>query len=116
MNFSISLVKVNNVNGSSIDNVWLADNSWTRFRGLLGRPKLDLNQGLLLDPCNSVHTFWMRYAIDIVYLDRQKKVISIQQHLKPWRASINKKAKYVLELASGSAEYNNLNIGDKLRW
>jgi uncharacterized membrane protein (UPF0127 family) len=96
--------------------VWLAKNYCQRLRGLLGRPKLSERQGLMLQPCNQVHTMGMRYAIDIIFLDGQGVIVNLIHSLKPLRQARGRGAIYTLEVASGMAKKNQLNIGDQLQW
>jgi len=81
----------------------LADSVWARGRGLLGRSGLAPRQGLLIRPCSSVHTWFMRFAIDVVYLDRDWRVTKVVPNLKPWRFSWGRGAHMALELPSGEA-------------
>jgi uncharacterized membrane protein (UPF0127 family) len=81
----------------------VADSFWSRGRGLLGRSALAPQQGLLIRPCSSVHTFFMRFAIDVVYLDREWRVTKVAADLKPWRLSWGRGANMVLELPAGEA-------------
>jgi len=63
----------------------VADSFWRRFRGLQWRPKLAANEGLLLTPCRSIHTHWMRFSIDAAMLDDDGVVLAVLPDLKPWR-------------------------------
>lgn len=101
-----------------IPTVWRADNPWTRLRGLLGRCPLrgDAAEALLLVPCNSVHTFAMRYALDIVFLDADERVIGWQRGLRPWRARAQLRAKRTLELAAGGLDGLHPVRGEKWTW
>ncbi|QBF82521.1 DUF192 domain-containing protein [Shewanella maritima] len=109
-------VKLTNQKGGAINSVSIADTAPLRLRGLLGRDKLTDEQGLLITPCNSVHTFGMKYAIDVVYLNKHNQVIKLVRELSPRRLSWCLRAKKVLELAPGSAHLNNINQGDTLSW
>lgn len=95
--------------------VGLANTLWLRLKGLLGS-KLENDKGLMIVPCNSVHTMWMAYAIDVVYLSQNDEVLKIITDLKPWRISGCKTAFKVLELNSGIAGELGLNVGDILIW
>jgi uncharacterized membrane protein (UPF0127 family) len=82
-----------------------------RLIGLLGKEHLSVDSGLLITPCNQVHTFFMKFSIDVVFLDRTGKVLKVYSAFPPWRMSMMIwKAKSVLELASGQA--NSLSMGD----
>nr|WP_283104546.1 DUF192 domain-containing protein [Shewanella olleyana] len=86
------------------------------MRGLLGSKPLTMQQGLLIIPCNSVHTFGMSYSIDVVYLNKKNQVVKIIEALKPTRISGCLTASKVLEIAAGSAEKNKIRKGDILSW
>jgi uncharacterized membrane protein (UPF0127 family) len=102
--------------GQVIEQTMLANTPLLRLRGLLGRPKLNLDQGLLISPCNSVHTMGMSYPLDLVFLDNNNRVIKLTRALKPWRASSCLKATKVLELVAGNITTKNINQGDILSW
>jgi uncharacterized protein len=102
--------------GDSIEHVSLANTPWLRLRGLLGRPQLAAEQGLLITPCNGVHSFAMKYPLDIVFLDSNNSVIKLTRGLKPWRATSCLGAAKVLELSAGVIEKKNINQGDSLSW
>ena len=65
----------------------MARTSWSRFVGLIGRQSLGAGVGLWIEPCNSIHMFFMRFAIDVLFLDRQRRVKKVMLNLKPWRIS-----------------------------
>jgi uncharacterized membrane protein (UPF0127 family) len=92
----------------------LARNPITRMRGLLGRRGLAQGEGLLLQPAGSIHTFFMRFPIDAVFLDRSGSVVDVVRRLKPWRAATRLRARAVLELAAGEAERLTLRVGERL--
>lgn len=84
-----------------------------RMRGLLGRPPLGARDALLLSPCKQVHTFGMRYPIDVVFLDRDWRVTDVVAAMPPQRVSrINWKAHLAIELAEGTAA--QIAVGDRL--
>jgi uncharacterized membrane protein (UPF0127 family) len=92
----------------------VADSAWTRMRGLLGRRGLASGKGLLLRPAGSVHTFFMGFPIDVVFLSRDGEVLKIAQALSPWRTAAARRAKMALELGAGEAERNGIRVGDRL--
>jgi uncharacterized membrane protein (UPF0127 family) len=96
--------------------VWQAANPWTRLRGLLGRKPLAAAQGLLLEPCSSVHTFWMGYPLDLIFLDRNNRVIEVCENVAPWSARVARGARKTLELAAGGAAVFEPCIGEELIW
>lgn len=85
-----------------------------RMRGLLGRRSLPAGEGILLKPARSVHTFFMRFPIDVVFVDRQLAVLSIAAALPPWRTAAQRSAYSVLELAAGECERRRVAVGDVL--
>jgi uncharacterized membrane protein (UPF0127 family) len=94
----------------------LADGPFSRMRGLLGRRELPSEEGILLRPASSVHTWFMRFPIDVVFLDRELAVLRIVPRLRPWRTAHRRKAAAVLELAAGESERRGLEVGHRLSW
>jgi uncharacterized membrane protein (UPF0127 family)/protein-S-isoprenylcysteine O-methyltransferase Ste14 len=92
----------------------LADTALARMRGLLGRKELPSDEGILLRPASSVHTAFMRIPIDVVFLDRDNRVLKIGHSVPPWRALGARNTKAVLELSAGEAERRELQVGDRL--
>jgi uncharacterized membrane protein (UPF0127 family) len=92
----------------------LADTALARMRGLLGRKSLPSGEGILLRPASSVHTAFMRFAIDAVFLDRDLRVLKVASDLRPWRTAARRKAHAVLELPAGEAERRGLEPGLRL--
>jgi uncharacterized protein len=95
----------------------LADTYWTRLRGLLGRGRDDFRNGsgLWIVPCHGVHTLGMGFAIDVLYLDREMRVIYVQAGLRPWRvAPVRRQAASVLELPSHTIAATKTEIGDTI--
>ena len=84
----------------------------TRRKGLLGRESLLPGEGLWISPCESVHTFFMRFAIDLVYLDRKLQVKKVRRNVGPWRLSACLTAHSVLELPSGTIAATQTERGD----
>lgn len=86
------------------NNVRVADTFWSRFLGLMGKKGMDVEEALLLTGCSGIHTCFMRFAIDVVYLDADFKVLS-RETVVPWRIGrFVKGAKHVVEVAQGKAE------------
>ena len=85
-----------------------------RMRGLLGRSSLPAGEGILLRPAGSVHMFFMRFAIDAIFLDRDLVVIDIEHDLRPWKTAGRRGAKAVVELASGECARRGIEPGDAL--
>jgi uncharacterized protein len=89
----------------------LADSPLTRLVGLLGRDGLADGEGLLLRGTSAIHTWFMRFPIDAVFLDGDLRVVEVVEDLGPWRWSGRRKAQNVLELAAGSARERGLRTG-----
>jgi uncharacterized membrane protein (UPF0127 family) len=92
----------------------IADSASSRMRGLLGRRSLDVGTGLLLRPASSIHTWFMRFRIDAVFLDAEGTVVRVAEDLRPWRTAGRRGARAVLELASGECARRGLQPGDRL--
>ena len=92
----------------------VADTSAKRRTGLLKHQRLESGQGLWISPCESVHTFFMKFAIDLVYLDKRKKVRKVRHAVPPWRLSACLAAHSVLELPAGSVALTGTVRGDQL--
>jgi len=91
----------------------VADGIWSRFKGLQLRSHLPNGSGLLLVPCPSIHTFFMRFPIDVVLLDRQGKVVAVRRGVRPWRVVFPVSGSYAtLELPAGTA---SVEVGATLR-
>jgi uncharacterized membrane protein (UPF0127 family) len=84
------------------------------MRGLLGRKSLAPEEGILLRPAGSVHTAFMRFPIDVVFVDREGEVLRIAEALPPWRTASARGAKAVVELAAGAAASAGLAPGARL--
>lgn len=98
---------------SSLD---VADRGETRRKGLLGRKSLAPGEGLWIVPCESVHTFRMQFAIDLVYLDKKKRIRKIRSSVGPRRVSACLTAHSVLELPSGTILDTQTQVGDVLEF
>ena len=92
----------------------VADHLVARMRGLLGRSDLPQGEGVLLRPAGSIHTFFMRFPIDVVFLSEDDVVVKVVHRLPPWRAAGMKGARSVLELAAGEAESSGIEVGATL--
>ena len=90
----------------------IAATPFARMKGLLGLHSLDVDEGIVLRPAGSIHMFFMRFAIDAVFCDRQLTVIDVERELAPWRIAARKGAKIVIEMAPGAAA--ELRPGDRL--
>ena len=92
----------------------LAADSRARNRGLLGREGIASGSVMIIAPCNAIHTFFMRFTIDLVFADRHGRVLKLYRSVRPWRIRISLGAFAALELAAGSIEGANLVRGDRL--
>jgi uncharacterized protein len=92
----------------------LAETSLARLRGLLGRSGLSSGEGLLLRPAGSVHTAFMKFAIDVVFFDRELRVLKVVPELVPWRTAGCRGARAVLELPAGEANRRGIRAGTTL--
>jgi uncharacterized protein len=92
----------------------LADSPVARMRGLLGRDGLEQGEGLLLRPASSIHTFFMRFPIDAVFLAKDLTVLKVVRNLAPWRMASRFRAHSVLELPAGTCERRGVREGDRL--
>ena len=92
----------------------LADSFFKRFKGLMFGKKMDGYDAIVIKPCKSIHTFFMRYSIDVIFLNKELKIIKINRNLRPWRiTSVCLFAEQVIELESGRVD-KNLKKGDEL--
>jgi uncharacterized membrane protein (UPF0127 family) len=91
-----------------------ADRAFSRAKGLLGRSELPRGEGILLRPAPSIHTFFMRFPIDVVFLDEEGHVLRVAADVVPWRAAACRGARAVLELAAGECERRGVRAGGRL--
>jgi uncharacterized protein len=94
--------------------VEVASTRAARRRGLLGRDSLDPSAALMLTPCLAVHTAFMRFAIDVVFLDRAGIAVKLVNDVQPWRMAAAARAHSVVELAAGSLRRHAIALGDRL--
>jgi len=88
---------------------------WSRLRGLIGTRPLQPGEGLLLEPCNSIHMFFMSYPIDALYLDAENRVVRAVEHLRPWRIGpMVRQARRVLELPAGQIARCGVRCDDRI--
>jgi uncharacterized protein len=92
----------------------VADRMLPRMRGLLGRKSLEPGEGMLIRPAPSIHTFFMRFAIDAVFLSKDGEVLKVADNVGPWRARFCRRAHSVLELAAGEAVRSGIAAGDRI--
>ena len=94
----------------------VADNEWTRFRGLIGHAPLVPGEGMLIMPCSSIHTHFMGFPIDVLFVDKDHQVVGINENLKPWRfGRMFRRVRYVIELPPGTVAATGTEAGDQLQ-
>lgn len=97
------------------DRVVLANTFFTRLRGLIGRRRLAPADALWLRPCNGVHTWWMHYAIDVIFLDRELRIVKLVENMRPFRLTApHRAARSVLEMSVHTISQVQLKVGDQL--
>ena len=93
----------------------IADTLFARLRGLLGKSALSAGEGLWIKPCNGVHTFGMKFPIDVVFMDREKRVVGLAKTLRPNRTSrLYFLASSVIELPAGAIDAADTVTGDRI--
>jgi len=107
-------IELRSSRGLISERCFVADTPFARMRGLLGRRSLSSGEGLLLRPASSVHTFFMRFPIDVVFVDRAGEVVKIADRVRPWRTAGARGAKAVIELPAGEAERRRVREGDRV--
>lgn len=98
------------------ERVVVADRAYRRMRGLLGRRHLRQGEGMVLRPGWSIHTAFMRFPIDAVFLDADQVVIKIEPNVGPWRTVSCRGAREVVELSAGECKRRGLEVGDRVAW
>jgi uncharacterized membrane protein (UPF0127 family)/CheY-like chemotaxis protein len=98
------------------ERVVVADRAHRRMRGLLGRKYLREGEGMVLRPGWSIHTAFMRFPIDAVFLDADQVVIKIEHELGPWHTVSCRGAREVVELSAGECRRRGLEVGDRVAW
>jgi uncharacterized membrane protein (UPF0127 family) len=96
------------------DQIEVASSGARRSKGLLGRNELAPGEGLWIIPCESVHTFFMRFPIDLVYIDRKQRVKKVSRRVPPWCLSACLSAHSVIELPAGTIQDSQTEAGDIL--
>ena len=117
MRYSASLkLRITNLTRDAVlgDSIDVADTSAKRRTGLLKHQRLAPGEGLWIVPCESVHTFFMKFPIDLVYLGKDRKVRKVRHAVKPWRLSACLSAHSILELPAGAARETGTQAGDEL--
>lgn len=113
MKFQVRNVTRASLLGDAID---VADNPAKRATGLLKHRGLERGQGLWIVPCEGIHTFFMKFAIDVVYIDRKRRVRKVVRALGPWKLSVCLLAHSVIELPPGAIDETQTQKGDQLEF
>ena len=92
----------------------VAERPFARMLGLMGRASLPAGAGVLFRPARDVHTWFMRFPIDVVFLDADGVVVDVLPSLRPWRAAVRRGSRSILELAAGECERAGVKPGDRL--
>lgn len=101
--------------GSTLcDRCVLADTVLRRLKGLIGRVGLAPTECMLVTPAPAVHTWFMRFPIDAVFVDRELRVVGVAPELRPWRFARRPRARAVVELAAGEAARRDVHVGERL--
>lgn len=97
--------------------VFVADSWASRTRGYLGRPEPAEGEGILLVPCNAIHTYGMKFPIDALFVSSEGRVLETAERLEPWKGPRRVRgARYVLEVPAGTIEASRTKKGDGLAW
>lgn len=95
------------------DDVKLADNFVTRTFGLIPKNLLNEDEGLLIKPCCSIHTFFMKFAIDVLFVNKKNEIVALYENVKPWRIlPIHPVSHYVIELPAGTINAKKISKHD----
>jgi uncharacterized membrane protein (UPF0127 family) len=92
----------------------VAATSWSRSKGLLGRRALGEQEGLWIQPTSSIHMWFMRFPIDVIWAAEDGRVLKLVVNIKPWRMSFCRGAKVALELPVGAIARSGVEVGDHL--
>lgn len=96
-------------------NVEMANTYFKRLKGLMFKRSIPSDFSLIITPCNSIHMFFMRFPLDILFVNKENQVVGVSSRIKPWRLSkIYFKAHYVIEMNAGTIERLNISKGDIL--
>lgn len=109
---------INKNNGKILaDRIELADNFFSRTKGLLGKSELCRGEGLHIIPCSSIHSFFMKFAFDAVFINKKNEVVYLIKNMPAWKISkVCFLAHSVVELPSGVIKESETNIGDVLEF
>ena len=107
---------INKTKGTILaDNAIVADSLLSRMKGLLGRQNFIMGEALVIKPCNCVHSFFMHFPIDVLFIDSNNRIIGIKRYFNPWRVSpIYLNGKSVVELPCGVVAKSGTATGDEI--
>lgn len=107
---------INETKGTELgERVTVARSFWHRGKGLMFRSGLEDGTGLVIDPCSSIHTMWMRFPIDVLYVEADGSVTRADRAMKPWRfGPLFVHGRYVIELPPGTIEHSGTEPGDRI--
>lgn len=108
-------MKIYNSTQNSIisESAKVADNFFSRSIGLLSKNSLSQSESLVIKPCCSIHTFFMRFDIDVLFVNKKNEILALYENVKPWCIlPIHLNSKYVVELSAGSIANKNISKGD----
>ena len=112
------MVKVKNIETDEVilNHVEIADTFYKRFKGLMGRRRLEEGNGMKINPCNSIHCFFMKIPIDVLFVSKDHVVVKVISDMKPWKISpLVRGAQYVIE-ANGNELSGKIGAGDRLEY
>lgn len=102
-------------NSMLLEDLKIASTFYSRAKGLLGRKRLEVQEGLWILRTNAIHTFFMNFPIDCIFVDQNLKVVGLRADVKPWRLTIPVwKASHVIEVCQGTVQQHKIEIGDQL--
>lgn len=108
-------VALQNESRTLIPECFIAESYMSRFLGLMGRKTIPQNEAICFPRCNSIHTFFMRFPIDVILVGEDGKIVSVVQAMKPWRLLLPRKGvKHIIELQANRVESLELQTGAKL--
>ena len=97
------------------DNIKIADTFFTRLNGLMFKKTLEKNEGLIINPCNSIHMCFMNFPLDILFITKDNVICDFIENIKPWKISkIYFNAEYVIELPAGTIKAKNIKKNQKI--
>lgn len=111
------VIILNNKNEILFYNAMVTTNFFERLKGVIGKSEMDENQALCIRPCNSIHMMFMKFSIDVIFLDASNRVIAMLENFKPWKVSkIIKRSKVVIEMPVYSIKMKNIKLDDTIKF